>query len=81
MTKARQARDWNDMHTILSYLQENSPFASDTSLRSVSTGVHTCSTVNVDQAEAVGRAILEDMEGKTVGEYVFKRANQAVTLN
>ena len=66
---------------ILSYLQENSPFSSYTSLRSISTGVHACATVNVDQAEAVGRAILEDMEGKTVGEYVFKRANQVVTLN
>ena len=31
--------------------------------------------------EAVGRAILENMEGKTVNEYVFKRANQAVTLD
>ena len=81
MTKARQARDWKDIHTIISYLQENSPFASDTSLRNISTGVHACATVNVDKAEAVGRAILENMEGKTVGEYVFKRANQAVTLN
>ena len=61
---ARQARDWKDTHTILSYLQENSPFSSDTSLMSISTGVHACATVNVDQAEVVGRAILEDMEGK-----------------
>ncbi len=81
MTKARQARDWKDTHTILSYLQENSPLASDTNLRSISTGVHACATVNVDKAEAVGRAILEDMEGKTVGKYVFKRVNQAITLN
>ena len=51
MTMARQARDWKDTHTILSYLQENSSFSSDTSLRSLSTGVHACSRVNVDQAE------------------------------
>lgn len=75
MTKARQARDWKDTHMILSYLQENSPFTSDTSLRSISTGVHACATAS--QCEAVGRAILEDMERKTVGEYVFRRANQA----
>ena len=80
MTKSRQARDWKDTHTILRYFQENSPFTSDNTLRNISTGVHAHPTVNVDKAEAVGRAILEDMEGKTVNEYVFKRANQAVTL-
>ena len=55
--------------------QENSPFTSDTTLRNISTSVH---AHNVDEAEA---AILEDMEGKTVDEYVFKRVNQAVMLN
>ena len=51
-------------HMNLSYLQKNSPFSSDTNLRSISTGVHACATVNVYKAEDVGRAILEDMEGK-----------------
>ena len=81
MTKSRQARDWKDTHTILSYFQENSPFTLDNTLRSISTGVHAHATVNVDKAEAIGRAILEDMEGKTVDEYVFNRVNQAVTLD
>ncbi len=81
MIKSRQARDWKDTHTILSYFQENSPFTSDNTLRNISTGVHAHATVNVDKAEAVGRAILEDMEGKTVDEYVFKRVKQAVTLD
>ena len=54
------------MHTILSYLHENNPFILDNSLRDISTGVHAHSTVNVDKAESVGRAILEDMEGKAV---------------
>ena len=80
MTKARQARDWKDTHTILSYFHENNPFTSNNSLRDISTGVHAQSAVNVDKAESVGRAILEDMEGKAVDEYVFKKANQAVTL-
>ena len=35
----------------------------------------------LDIAEVVGRAILKDMEGKNVFEYVFKRSNQAVTLD
>ncbi len=81
MTKARQARDWKDTATILSYLEENTPFALDKSLRNISTGVHAHSTVNVDKAEVVGRAILDNMEGENVDEYVFKRANQAVTMN
>ena len=81
ITKARQARDRIDTHTIFSYLQENSPFTSDNSLRSISTCLRAHATVNVDKAEAVGIAILENMEGKTVNEYVFKRANQAVTLD
>ena len=29
MTKARQARDWKDTHTILGFLQDNSPFTSE----------------------------------------------------
>ena len=81
MIKARQVRDRIDTHTNFSYLQENSAFASDNSLRSISTVVRAHATVNVDKAEDVGRAILEDMEGKTANEYVFKRANQAFTLD
>ena len=63
MTKARQAQDWKDEHTILSYLRENPPFTSDNTLRNIPTGVHEHATVNVDIAEVVGRAILEDREG------------------
>ena len=38
MTRARKERDWKDTSTVLSYLQERSPFTSDTSLRNISTG-------------------------------------------
>ena len=71
MTKARQARDWKDTHTILGFLQDNSPFTSDTNLRNIVTGVHAHAMVYVDKAKAVGSIIL-DMEGKAVAEYVFK---------
>ena len=73
MAKARQARDWKDTHAVLKYLQEGNPFSSDTSLLYISTGVHAHSTVNVDQAKDVGKAILASMEGKTAAEYSFKR--------
>ncbi len=80
MAKARQVRDWKDTHVVLKYLQERNPFTSDTSLCSISTGVHAHSTVNVNHTKDVGKVILASMEGKTAAEYSFKRVNQAVTL-
>ena len=37
-------------------------------------------SVNVDTAHSVGAAILKSMEGKTSGEYTFRRKDQVVTL-
>ena len=61
-------------------LLERNPFTSDTSLRSICTGVHAHSTVNVDRAKDVGNAILAGMEDMTVAEYTFKRNYQVITL-
>ena len=61
ITQARQSRDWKDTQTLLIYFLERNPFTSDTSLRSICTGVHAHSTVNVDRAEDVGNAILASM--------------------
>ena len=66
---------------FLKYLHERNPFSSDVSLRSISTGVHASTTVNVDIAKYVGNAILSSMEGISAAEYTFKRKNQAVTLD
>lgn len=71
MTKARQARDWKDTLIVLSHLQERNPFSSDPSLRNIATGEH---------ALSVGTAILKSMDGRTPGDYTFKRKDQAVTL-
>ena len=57
------------------------PFTSDTSLRSISTGVHAHRTVNVDKAKDVGNAILVTMKGKTAAEYNFKKKDQVITLD
>ena len=81
MTQARQARDWKDTQTLLSYLQERNPFTSDASLRSICTGVHAHSTVNADTAKDVGNAIPASMEGITAAHYTFKRSDQVVTLD
>ena len=81
MTKARQDRDWKDTQALLKYLHERNPFSSDVSLRSISTGAHPSTTVDVDTAKDVRNAILSSMEGISVAEYTFKRKNQAVTLD
>lgn len=77
ITKARKSRDWKDTTTVLKYLQDKNRFTSDSSLRNISTGVHAHSTVNVDHARDVGKAILE---GNTAADYTFKRSDLAVTL-
>ena len=54
ITQARQSRDWKDTQTLLIYFLERNPFTFETSLRSICTGVHAHSTVNVDRAKDVG---------------------------
>ena len=80
MTAARQVRDWKDILTVLQYLQEQNPFSLDPSLRSISTGRHAYSTVNVDEAVAVEDMILTQMNGTTPAENTFQKKNQVVTL-
>ena len=75
MTKARQLRDWKDTMIVLKYLQERNPFSNDPSLRSIATGVHALSTVNVDTAAVVGNKIVESMDGKTTAEYTFEKSS------
>ena len=81
MTKARQERDWKDTQTLFNYLHERNTFTFYVSLQSISTGVHASTTINVDAAKDVGDAILASMEGVSAAEYIFKRKNQAITLN
>ena len=71
MTAARQARDWNDTLTVLQYLQEQNPLSLDTSLQSISTGVHSHPTVNVDEEVAIADMVLTQMNGSTPAQYTF----------
>ncbi len=79
MTDARQARDLKDTHTVLNYLYDRNPFCPDSSLRSVSTGVHAHTTVNIEKAKTIGNTILASMDGQTTAEYTFKKRDQAIT--
>ena len=64
MTKTRQAQDKKEIHTILSFLNDNSPFTSDNNLSNIVTGVHAHAMVNLDRANAAGSVILDDMKEK-----------------
>ena len=81
MSAARQACDWKDTLTVLQYLQDWNSFSLDPSLQSISTGVHDHPTVNVDEAVAVRKIILTQMNETTPAEYTFQKINQVVTLD
>ena len=81
MSVTRQDRDWKDTNTVLRYLSDRNPFPSDIGLHKISTGVHAHSSIDVDQAKTVGKAILNDMKGQCVMEYTFRRKNQAITMD
>ena len=81
MSVTRQDRDWKDTNTVLRYLSDRNPFTSDIALQNISTGVHAHSSIDVDQATTVGKAILNGMKGQCVMEYTFRRENQAITMD
>ena len=43
--------------------------------------MHAHSTVDFDNAKAVGKVILDDMKGQSVVDYTFRRKNQAITMD
>lgn len=78
---ARMTRDAKDLQTILNYFSERKPFSQDsTVLRSLSSGVIANKSVNVEEAESVGHALLKSMQGKSVAEHKFCKKDQATTL-
>jgi hypothetical protein len=66
MNKARQARCWNDTHTVFNYL--HLLLSSDPSLPGISTGVYAHTTVNIDMA--VETTILDDKEGYIIRLFI-----------
>ena len=80
VTKARQNRDAEDTSKLLEALKDWEPFAPDPSLQSIYSGVLANSKVNVDNAKQVGESILNDMKGRSVGDYKFRHKDQAITL-
>jgi len=82
-SQSRMKKDVSDVMTILEFLDSRDPFSMDTppSLRSIATGIAAHTAVNCDNAEAVGKSILESMTGHSVSEYTFRKKNQVVTMD
>ena len=80
LSPARKKRDTDDTERIMAFLSSKSPFDDDPTLHSIDTGVTASVSVNADNAESVGKKILDEMAGQKVLEYAFKKKNQFVTL-
>ena len=81
MFLALQKRDTRDTCKVLEYLQSKTPFdANDSSLHSIDTGVITSCSVNAEKGSQVGKKIVDGLVGQKVQEFVFKKKDQAVTL-
>jgi len=80
-TRARIQRDCSDTQTLVSFLYEINLFdQSNSTLRNIESGVTADDSVNVDTAHAIGKNIVNEMAGKDVMSYSFKRKDQVVPM-
>src|SRR6218665_2057520 len=80
LTSARMSRDLLDLQKISSKLIGCSPFSPEPSLRNIVNGVVAYELVNVHEYEEVARAIMQNMIGKLVFTFTFRRKDKAITL-
>ena len=66
--KYRQRRDMKDTHTLLLTMSERNPFAENTSLRNIKTGVNATGDVDVCRAKEIGQKIMDSMTGIPVAQ-------------
>ena len=79
-TWSEQHRDMN-LRTFVNYLAVHNPLNTETSdLVNVSTGVIASDNVNVDEAMEIGKNIVNNMDGKCLGDVSFKRKDQEKTF-
>ena len=81
MGSSRQNRDCDDTYKLINFFKRHDPFIVTSILRNIVTGVSAPITSNADDAKNVGHHILNDMIGKKVLEYTFKRKNQLRNLD
>ena len=80
-THERVTRDAKDTQEVLLYPSQRSPFTSKISLRNIATGVTAPPHVNVHKSKSIGKHILASMEGNPVALYIFRKKDQAVTID
>ena len=79
---SRIKRDESDTKLVVEYFQKYSPFRGDGQvLRCISTGVSAGKNVNVHMAKSVGDRIVDKMNGKTVAEFIPRRADQVILMS
>ena len=79
--ETRMERDKKDILTMVSFLQERNPFEINPALRNIETGVTTDTRVNIDDAKAVGQALIDSMVVESILKFSFKRSKQVVLMN
>ena len=76
-SEARKGKDDQDMRSLLGFLLLHNPFTfTDMSLRNICIGITAESSVNADWAKEVGQSIIQDMAGKRVTDFKFKKMGQ-----
>ena len=78
--QSRIKRDYSDQAKIYSKFVAFSPFSPDASLRNIINGVVAKDNVNVHNFELVGTKIIENMIGKSVFSFSFKRKDKVITM-
>ena len=75
--QSRLTRDKDYLMKVIDYLDQHNPLQHvpfcPSTLHNIATGKTASSAVNADNAQAVGEAILESMEGKMVTDFSSQR--------
>ena len=80
-TYARVARDANDTQEVLFFLSQRSQFTVDTSIRNIATGITASPHVSVHESKSIEKHILASMEKNPVAAHIFRKKDQAVTMD
>ena len=79
--QSRLTRDKDDLMKVIDYLDQHNPLQHvpfcPSTLHNIATGKTASSAVNADNAQAVGEAILQSMEGKMVTDFSFSKKSRA----
>lgn len=81
LSLARKKRDADDVQKLVTFIEDKSPFRSDQDMINIVNGTVATDNVNVEKSEQIGGKILEEMVGKQVLKYTFRKQAHAVTMD